>query len=157
MARSIPKSGAQIHFRVDGELLKAVDKRIKEKGARNTSAYLRKLVEKDLSAVPDEDRIDELVTLIGANHNRVTGLLRNLAMAQRAQFALLDASVKAMLSYLPPPGPDSAELLRARGKERYDRVLKSAEEASLQFLEQLLAQFDSRETEKGKHSSKKAV
>jgi len=157
MARSIPKTGAQIHFRVDGELLKAVDQRIKEKGVRTISAYLRKLVEKDLSAVPDEDRIDELVTLIGANHNRLTGLLRNLAMAQRAQFALLEASAKAMLSYLPPPGPDSADLLRARGKERYDRVLKSAEEASLQFLDQLLTQFEGRDTEKGKHSSKKSV
>jgi hypothetical protein len=142
-------SRSRIDVRLEAELLTAVQNKVAEKGHRNPSAYLRSLVQKDLAALPDDDRIAHLEKVMAANHNRNAGTLRRVAVVQRATYALLDASVKAILSYPPEPGSGSGagELARSRGKDRYDRVLKAAMQASTELLDQLADQID-KEVEK---------
>jgi hypothetical protein len=142
--RSKPKSPtrSRIDVRLEAELLTAVQNKAAERGHRNPSAYLRSLVQKDLVALPDDDRIAHLEKVVAANHNRIAGSLRRVAVVQRATYALLDASVKAILSYLPDPGGSGGELAKSRGKERYERVLKAAVQGSTELLDQLVEKLD---------------
>lgn len=132
----------KLSFRLDPALVRAAGERAKDKGHPNVSAYFRSLVEKDLKALPEEDRLSALERIIGANHHEVTRLLRSMAVVQRGQYMLFDAAVKAILSYLPDVPADAAELVTARGKARYERVVRVAEQGSVEALEQLAAQLD---------------
>ena len=134
----------RIDVRLDDAIDKAVNQRVKEKRYKSASAYVRHLVDKDLRALPDEDRLAHLESVMGGNHKQVTGALRSIAMVQRAQYALFESAVKAILSYLPDSGSQGRELATARGKERYARVLKFAEQSSFELLEQLSAEVERR-------------
>lgn len=134
------KSSPRIAFRIDEALAAALAERVKERNLPSPSAYLRGLVERDLSRRPDDDRIGRIENMMAANNAQVTGLLRSIAVMERATHALLDVSMNAVLSYLPDEGPDSLALVRARGKRRHDKVHELVEKVALKMLDKLLAE-----------------
>lgn len=134
----------QRHFdlRVSEPLFEAAVKRMRERGSRTTSQYIRELIERDTRSAASEDKMAHLEKVVAANHNRLAGQIKGLAVANRATFALLDAAVKAILSYLPDAGPTGSELARSRGKDRYERVLRAAERSSSELIEKLAGNDD---------------
>jgi uncharacterized protein YecE (DUF72 family) len=133
----------RLHFRLDPALIQAAESKAKTKGHRTVSAYFRSLVEKDLRALPDEDRLAAVERIMGANHLELTRLIRSVMVAQRAQYMLFDSAIKALLSYLPDLA-EPPDLANARGKARYDRVVRVAEQGTSEVLDQLLAELDRR-------------
>lgn len=130
-------SRRRIDVRLDDALFEAINRQVEEKRHKNASAYLRSLVERDLRAAPDDDRIASLEKIISANHARLSAAVRTVAMTQRVEYAFVEAAVKAILSYLPDAGPEAKALVQARGKERYERVVRAAEQSGLELLNNL--------------------
>jgi Arc/MetJ-type ribon-helix-helix transcriptional regulator len=140
---------SRLDLRLEADLLERIEARVKEKGYRSAGEYVRTVVRRDLGGSSDAERLD-LERMAAAIQNRILGSLRKVHVVQRAIYALLDASIKASLTYL--PDPTSAELARARGKERYDRVVRAAETTSTELLDRLIAQLE-RESAKGTTAS----
>jgi Arc/MetJ-type ribon-helix-helix transcriptional regulator len=139
-----PAQRTRLNFRLEADLLEAIETRVKERRYRSVGEYIRTVVRKDLGGAGDADRLD-IERMAAAIQNRILGSLRKVHVVQRAIYALLDASIKASLTYL--PDTTSPELARARGKERYDRVIRAAETTSTELLDRLIAQLE-RESEK---------
>jgi hypothetical protein len=137
------KAAERLHFRLDPSLIEAAQAKAKTKGHRTVSAYFRTLIERDLRTAPDDDRLAALERIVGANHLEATRLLRSVMVVQRAQYMLFDSAVKAIFSYLPDLS-ESADLAKARGKARYDRVVRVAEQGTAEVLDQLLAELERR-------------
>lgn len=140
---------SRVHFRLEPDLLSAVQARVKEQRYRSVGEYIRTVVRRDLGGAADAERLD-IKQMAAAIQNRILGSLRKVHVVQRATYALLDASIKASLTYL--PDPSSTELARARGKERYDRVVRAAETTSTELLDRLISQLE-RELAKSEISS----
>jgi Arc/MetJ-type ribon-helix-helix transcriptional regulator len=136
-----------LNFRLEPDLLAAIETRVKERRYRSVGEYIRTVVRKDLGGGGDADRLD-LERMAAAIQNRILGSVRKVHVVQRATYALLDASIKASLTYL--PDATSAPLARARGKERYDRVVRAAETTSTELLDRLIAQLEHEAEQSGR-------
>jgi len=88
----------------------------KQKGFRSTAAMIRHAVDQELTSG------DGVEQRIAATLDRIQGDLSRLQRAQQTLFAFVDTLAKALLTGLPEQSSTSA----ARGKECYERFLKSA-------------------------------
>jgi len=96
--------------------LKQIQEAAKKKGFGSIAAMIRHAVDKELSSG------DGVEQRIAATLDRIQSDLSRLQRAQQTLFAFVDTLAKALLTGLPEQSSTSA----ARGKERYERFLKSA-------------------------------
>lgn len=130
---------SRLDLRLETDLLGRVEARVREKGYRSAGEYVRTVIRHDFGETGDAERLD-IERMAAAIQNRILGSLRKVHVVQRAIYALLDASIKASLTYLPEP--TSTETARARGKERYERVVRAAEITSTELLDRLIARLE---------------
>jgi hypothetical protein len=63
---------------------------------------------------------------LAAGFDRVIHEVFRVGRGQQALFALVDALTKTLLTCVPEPPSDARQQAVARGRERYDRLMKSA-------------------------------
>ena len=109
--------------RTDKEIQAATRKR----GFSSPTAFIRHLVERELSGRGEE--------LVGAEERLVASVERvrqevfRLGRTQQALFAFLDSLAKVVLTCVPEPGGEAMEVAVARARGRHARLLKSAGQA----------------------------
>jgi hypothetical protein len=96
--------------------LQQIQQAAKQKGFRSTAAVIRHAVDQELTGG------DGVSQRIAAMLDQIQGELSRIQLIQQTQFAFVDTLAKALLTGLPEQSSTSV----ARGKERYERFLKSA-------------------------------
>ncbi len=102
-------------IRLSETTLQQIQKAAKQKGFASTAAMIRHAVDQELS------RCDDLEQRIAATLDRIQGDLSRMQRAQQPLFAFVDTLAKTLLTVLPEQSSTSV----AKGKERYERFLKS--------------------------------
>lgn len=110
-------------LRLDEHLIARIEAAAQKGGYSSSSAFLRALIERELSAVDRGagDGDDRIVATL----ERVAREIRGMRLGQQALFAFVDALTKTILTCVPEPPRDAREQAVARAKARYDRFLKS--------------------------------
>ena len=103
-------------IRLSETTLQQIQKAAKQKGFASIAAMIRHAVDQELSSG------DGVEQRIAATLDRIQGDLSRMQRAQQTLFAFVDTLAKALLTDLPEQSSASV----ARGKERYERFLKSA-------------------------------
>jgi hypothetical protein len=95
--------------------LQQIQQAAKQKGFASTAAMIRHAVDQELSS---GDGVEQRIV---ATLDRIQGDLSRMQRAQQTLFAFVDTLAKVLLTDLPEQSSASV----ARGKERYERFLKS--------------------------------
>jgi hypothetical protein len=100
-----------------------MEQAVKTRGYESPSALVRAAIRSELNGRPELTETEER---IAGGFERVSRDILRLARGQQALFALLDTLAKTILTCVPEPPPDARQQAVARGKERYDRLMKTA-------------------------------
>jgi hypothetical protein len=103
-------------IRFSDTTLQQIQQATKQNGFRSTAAMIRHAVDQELTG---GDGVEQHIV---ATLDQIQGDLSRIQRVQQAQFAFLDTLAKALLTGLPEQSSASV----ARGRERYERFLKSA-------------------------------
>ena len=95
---------------------------VKRRGFASAAALIRHAVQHEL-----EGQENGAEQRIAASLDQIRADLARLHRVQQTLFSFVDSLAKALLTSLPESSPASA----ARGKERYERLVKSASAAML--------------------------
>jgi len=96
--------------------LQQIEQAAKQKGFKSNAAMIRHAVDQEVTGG------DAVGQRIAATLDQIQGDLSRIQRVQQSQFALVDTLAKTLLTGL----PDQSSASGARGKERYERFLKSA-------------------------------
>ena len=96
---------------------------VKTRGFASPSAFVRTAIHNELSGRSDWMDSEQRVS---AGFDRIAQEIVRLSRGQQALFALVDALTKTVLTCVPEPPVDARSQAVARGRERYDRLIKSA-------------------------------
>src|SRR5215469_17005566 len=111
----------QSTVRFSDKTLKEIHEAVKQKGFASAAALIRHAVQQEITG-----REDGAEQRIAATLDQIRGELSRIHRVQQSLFAFVDALAKAVLTGLPEQSPPGS-----RGKERYDRFVKSAAAAML--------------------------
>lgn len=114
---------ARIALRLSQEDREQMEQAVKTRGYESPSALVRAAIRSELNGRPELTETEER---IAGGFERVSRDILRLARGQQALFALLDTLAKTILTCVPEPPPDARQQAVARGKERYDRLMKTA-------------------------------
>jgi Arc/MetJ-type ribon-helix-helix transcriptional regulator len=101
------------------EILEAV----KGRGYASPSAFIRAAIRNELSGRSDWTDAEVRVS---AGFDRMAQEIFRVGRSQQALFALVDTLTKTLLTCVPEPPADARPQAVARGRERYDRLIKTA-------------------------------
>ncbi len=107
---------AQRSIRFSGTTLQQIRQAAKQKGFKSAAAMIRHAVDQELTGG------DGVEQHIAATLDQIQGDLLRIQRVQQTQFAFVDTLAKTLLIGL----PDQSSASVAKGKERYERFLKSA-------------------------------
>jgi len=96
--------------------LQQIEQTAKQKGFKSTAAMIRHAIDQELTGG------DGVGQHISTTLDKMQGDLSRIQRVQQTQFAFVDTLAKTLLTGL----PDQSTVSVARGKERYERFLKSA-------------------------------
>ena len=114
---------ARIALRLSHEDRNQIAQAVKSQGYESPSALIRAAIRHELSGRPELTETEER---IAGGFERMSRDIARLARDQQALFALVDTLAKTILTCVPEPPPDARPQAIARGKERYDRLMKTA-------------------------------
>ena len=96
--------------------LQQIEQAAKQKGFKSAAAMIRHAVDQEVTGG------DAVGQRIAATLDQIQGDLSRIQRVQQTQFAFVDTLAKTLLTGL----PDQSSASVTRGKERYERFLKSA-------------------------------
>jgi hypothetical protein len=99
-----------------------LDQAAKERGFKNTSAFIRVAIEKEVAPGNDVRLAEERAA---ANFDRLAAEVHRLRNSHQALFAFLDSLAKIILTCVPEPAGEAYPQAVARAKLRYERFIKS--------------------------------
>ena len=105
------------------ELNNRIEAATKQGGFSSRSAFIRAAIERELAG--RESGVDAAERRIAASLDRMAREIHNSRIGQQALFAFVDVLAKTFLTCVPEPPRDVHDQAVARGKARYDRLLKS--------------------------------
>ena len=108
--------------RLPNGLGRKLDQAAKERGYKNTSAFIRVAIEKEVAPGNDVRLAEERAA---ANFDRLAADVRRLRNSHQALFAFLDSLAKIILTCVPEPAGEAYPQAVARAKLRYERFIKS--------------------------------
>jgi Arc/MetJ-type ribon-helix-helix transcriptional regulator len=109
--------------RLEPELNKRVERATRDGGFSNPSAFIRAAIERELAG--RENGVDAAEDRHAASLDRLSREIRSIKLGQQALFAFVDSLVKTLLTCVAEPPRDAYDQAVARGRVRYDRLLKS--------------------------------
>jgi len=111
------------------------------RGYSSPSAFIRGAIHNELSGrsawMDSEQRIS-------AGFDRIAQEIMRLGRGQQALFALIDALTNTVLTCMPEPPADARPQAVACGRERYDRLIKSAGQSMVGDSEVARKELESR-------------
>ena len=117
-----PKS-ARMGVRLSAGEQKDILRAAETRGYSCPSAFIRDAIHNELSGRSEWMASEQRIS---AGFDRLAQEIVRLGRSQQALFALVDALTKTVLTCIPEPPADARPQAVARGRERYDRLIKSA-------------------------------
>ena len=114
---------ARVAVRLSDLEQKDILEALKTRGYVSPSAFVRTAIHNELSGRSEWMDSEERVS---AGFDRIAQEIVRLGRGQQALFAMVDALTKTVLTCVPEPPADARPQAVARGRERYDRLIKSA-------------------------------
>jgi Ribbon-helix-helix protein, copG family len=141
----MPQRKARIGVRLSDDEDRALKNGSKERGYASRGALIRAAIRNELGG--RDGQLTEVEGRFLAREERLAKDLRRLARNQQALFALVDAFVKTFLTCVPDPPRDSKAQSIAQGRERYERLIKSAGKSMVGDAQTVLQDLISRAEE----------
>ena len=113
-------------LRFPDDLKTRVEQVKKLRGFRSVNAFILEAIEEKLQRTDAVESVSESEARIAADFRRIMRELRSVHTTQQAQYALLDAVAKYVSTCIVEPPPDVLVSARARGKLRYEKLLREA-------------------------------
>ena len=113
-------------LRFPDDLKARVEQVKKLRGFRSVNAFILEAIEEKLQRTDAVESVSESEARIAADFRRIMRELRSVHTTQQAQYALLDAVAKYVSTCIVEPPPDVLVSARARGKLRYEKLLREA-------------------------------
>src|SRR5947207_10325111 len=98
----------------------------KVRGYKSVNAFILEAIEEKLQRMDAVESVSESEARIAADFSRIAREVRSVHNTQQAQYALLDALTKYVSTCIVEPPPDVLVSARARGKLRYEKLLRQA-------------------------------
>jgi Arc/MetJ-type ribon-helix-helix transcriptional regulator len=131
------------------EMEKRLAAAAKERGFSSTAAFIRAAVAREVrdSSVEGSASLEAVAESV----DRLTTEAFRLVRGQQALFAFLDSLSKVLLTCIPEPSGDAIDPAVARGRLRYDRLLKAAGRAMSGDAKAALQDLVARDGNDGTH------
>ena len=113
-------------LRVPDDVKERLEQAQKERGYSSANAFIVEAIEEKLQRRDAAESVSESEARIAADFSRIMRELRSVHTTQQAQYALLDAVAKYVSTCIVEPPPDVLVSARARGKLRYEKLLREA-------------------------------
>ena len=113
-------------LRVPDDVKERLERAQKERGYSSANAFIVEAIEEKLQRRDAAESVSESEARIAADFSRIMRELRSVHTTQQAQYALLDAVAKYVSTCIIEPPPDVLVSARARGKLRYEKLLREA-------------------------------
>ena len=113
-------------LRVPDDVKERLEQAQKERGYSSANAFIVEAIEEKLQRRDAAESVSESEARIAADFSRIMRELRSVHTTQQAQYALLDAVAKYVSTCIIEPPPDVLVSARARGKLRYEKLLREA-------------------------------
>jgi hypothetical protein len=113
-------------LRFPDDLKARVEQVKKLRGFRSVNAFILEAIEEKLQRTDAVESVSESEARIASDFRRIMRELRSVHTTQQAQYALLDAVAKYVSTCIIEPPPDVLVSARARGKLRYEKLLREA-------------------------------
>lgn len=117
------RKGARVAVRLSAEEQRELAQTAKARGYASPSAFIRAALQNEINGRAELTGTEER---IAGSFERVSREIFRVRRGQQALFALLDALTKTVLTCIPEPPGEAKPQAVARGKERYERLIKSA-------------------------------
>jgi hypothetical protein len=122
-SHNIAPKKARVAVRLSDLEQKDILEAVKIRGYVSPSAFVRTAIHNKLSGRSDWMDSEQRIS---GRFDRIAQEIVRLSRGQQALFALVDALTKTVLTCVPEPPADARSQAVARGRERYDRLIKSA-------------------------------
>ena len=132
--RSMPLRG----LRLSEDLKTRLGEVQKLRGYRSVNAFILEAIEEKLQRTDAVESVSESEARIAADFSRIVREVRSVHNTQQAQYALLDALTKYVSTCVVEPPQDLLVSARARGKLRYEKLLREAAKTITGECENLL-------------------
>ncbi len=96
---------------------------VKARGYSSPCAFIRAAIKRELS---DRSELSDAEQRIASSFDRLSRDVFRVGRGQQALFALVDTLTKTFLTCIPEPPADARPQAIARGKQRYDALMKTA-------------------------------
>lgn len=113
-------------LRLPDDVKERLEQAQKERGYSSANAFIVEAIEEKLQRRDVVESVSESEARIAADFSRIMRELRSVHTTQQAQYALLDAVAKYVSTCIVEPPPDVLVSARARGKLRYEKLLREA-------------------------------
>ena len=113
-------------LRLPDDVKERLEQAQKERGYSSANAFIVEAIEEKLQRRDAAESVSESEARIAADFSRIMRELRSVHTTQQAQYALLDAVAKYVSTCIIEPPPDVLVSARARGKLRYEKLLREA-------------------------------
>ena len=119
MARKTCRITLRLSEAEEQEMTKAA----KAKGYSSACAFVRAAIKHELA---DRSELSDAEQRIASSFDRLSRDVFRVGRGQQALFALVDTLTKTFLTCVPEPPADARSQALARGKQRYDVLIKTA-------------------------------
>jgi Arc/MetJ-type ribon-helix-helix transcriptional regulator len=114
---------ARIAVRLNREDRVRIEDAVKARGYTSPSAFIRAAIQNELNGRPEQTETEERIV---GGFDRISRENVRVVRGQQALFALFDTFVKAILTCVPEPPPDTRPQAVALANKRYDQLIKAA-------------------------------
>jgi Arc/MetJ-type ribon-helix-helix transcriptional regulator len=114
---------ARIAVRLNREDRVRIEDAVKARGYTSPSAFIRAAIQNELNGPPEQTETEERIV---GGFDRISRENVRVVRGQQALFALFDTFVKAILTCVPEPPPDTRPQAVALANKRYDQLIKAA-------------------------------
>ena len=119
---------AQRNLRLQDDLKRQVEEITRARGYRSSSAFMVEAIEEKLSRIKAAESKSESESepQITVNFNRIRRDIQAIHTSVQALYALTDTLTKYVTTCMVEPPPDVLVAARARGRLRYDKLIRAA-------------------------------
>ena len=117
---------AQRNLRLQDDLKRQVEQAARARRYRSSSAFMVEAIEEKLGRMKAAESTSEAEVQIAANFSRIRRDIQAIYTSVQAHYALTDTLTKYVTTCMVEPPPDVLVAARARGRLRYDKLIRSA-------------------------------
>ena len=117
---------AQRNLRLQDDLKRQVEETVRARGYRSSSAFMVEAIGEKLGRMKAAESTSEAEVQIAANFSRIRRDIQAIHTSVQALYALTDTLTKYVTTCMVEPPPDVLVAARARGRLRYDKLIRAA-------------------------------